>query len=125
MLRTLPSEFSTLIAFLGLSVTSWPASVGRMSFGGTWRRPGPSRKGFVGCDGMYSGSMWSPGRTKTGSEDMPPAVSATLMFKIELALRALSSFPSKVLEGPAKVELLGERDSKGKGGVGVCGWWRI
>jgi hypothetical protein len=49
---TLPRAFSTRIAFFCRSVTSWPAIVGTMSLGGTWRKPGPRRRGFLGCEGM-------------------------------------------------------------------------
>lgn len=38
--------------------------------GGTWRRPGPNRRGFFGCDGTSDVSISSPGRTNTGSESM-------------------------------------------------------
>lgn len=68
--RTRPAKVSTRSAFFCLSVTSWPAMVGTTALGGTWRRPGPSRSGFFGCEGMREASILSPGRTKTGSEAM-------------------------------------------------------
>lgn len=67
-LHTRPPEVSTRIRFFCLSVTSCPASVGRMSFGATCLRPGPSRSAFLGCEGIRLGSISSPGRTYTGSE---------------------------------------------------------
>lgn len=71
---TRPCVFSTRMAFFLGSVTSWPAMVGRMSLGGTCRRPGPRRRAFLECDGISEGSIWSPGSTKTGSEAMVEAV---------------------------------------------------
>lgn len=42
--------------------------VGWMPSGGVCRRPGPSRRGFLGCEGINDGSISSPGRTKTVSD---------------------------------------------------------
>jgi hypothetical protein len=67
---TLPVDVSIRMAFFCGSTTSWPASVGTTLPGGTWRRPGPSLRGFLGCEGMSLGSIESPGRTKIASEDI-------------------------------------------------------
>jgi hypothetical protein len=55
---------STQTAFFRLSVQTWPATAEVMVFGGMCRRPGPSLRGRVGCDGRDPGSSESPGRTK-------------------------------------------------------------
>jgi hypothetical protein len=54
---------STQTAFFLLSVQSWPATVGVMVFGGMCRRPGPSLRGNLGCEGSDAGFRVSPGST--------------------------------------------------------------
>ena len=52
-----------MVFFLG-SVMSSPATVDWRVSGGTWRRPGPSRRGrFLFDVGIRDGSIASPGRT--------------------------------------------------------------
>src|SRR5690242_10690025 len=61
--RTRPPLNSTQTAFFLLFVHSCPATVGVMVFGGICRKPGPSFRGNVGCDGSEDGSNSCPGRT--------------------------------------------------------------
>lgn len=60
---TRPPLYSTHNEFFLLSVTSCPATVGRMVLGGMCRSPGPSWRAFLGCEGICEGSIVSPGRT--------------------------------------------------------------
>jgi hypothetical protein len=68
------------------SVISWPATVGTIEFGGTWRRPGPRRSAFFFGLGMTAGSIESPGRTIIRS------VAAIFLVVIVLALRFRNLF---------------------------------
>lgn len=78
ILLTRPLVVSTRMAFFCRSTRNWPATVGMISFGGAWRRPGPSFSGFLGCDGMSEASISSPGRTYIGPpEDIAPARSVS------------------------------------------------
>lgn len=77
-MHTLPPLYSTHNEFFLLSVTSCPATVGRMVLGGMCRSPGPNWSAFLGCDGMFDGSIVSPGRTRGASdEDMLMAPDVT------------------------------------------------
>jgi len=78
---TLPPLYSTHNEFFLRSVTSWPATVGRMVLGGTCRSPGPSWSAFLGCEGICEGSIVSPGRTTDASAEdilMAPDVAYTI-----------------------------------------------
>lgn len=66
---TLPPLYSTHNEFFLLSVTSCPATVGRMVLGGMCRSPGPSWSAFLGCEGICEGSIVSPGRTTGASAE--------------------------------------------------------
>lgn len=66
---TRPPLYSTHIEFFLRSVTSCPATVGRMVLGGMCRSPGPSWSAFLGCDGIFEGSIVSPGRTTGASAE--------------------------------------------------------
>lgn len=65
---TRPPLYSTHNEFFLRSVTSCPATVGRMVLGGMCRSPGPNWSAFLGCEGICEGSIVSPGRT-TGASD--------------------------------------------------------
>ena len=106
--RTRPDELSMRSAFFWWSAMSCPATVGMMSSGGDWRSPGPRRRGFLGCEGMFSGSIWSPGRTNAVREAIAPAQMVLCVVGWEACFSVLSGCsPDASLRSGKPVENLG------------------
>jgi hypothetical protein len=86
--RTRFELYSIHMEFLLGLVMRAPATVGTMSEGGMWRRPGPRRRGCFGLEGLRAGSIVSPGRTTGWADAMVGGfLSESLVFPLGLLWR--------------------------------------